>query len=79
MLTHNITIKTALLVLVGGAILVAVSGCVVTPYPATRPAYVEPYYPSPGINWVWEFHPYFGWDWHHPQHGWYRERHDHRR
>jgi len=72
MYTRNVVIKKALFAVAGGVVLAAFSGCVVTPYPANRPAYVEPYYPSPGVSWVWEFNPSFGWGWHHPQHGWYR-------
>ena len=54
------------------------SGCVVTP-PTVRPAYVaqpayvappgvvyvQPTYASPGPGWVWEYHSYYGWGWHH--------------
>ncbi|MDR3412814.1 MAG: glycine zipper family protein [Formivibrio sp.] len=36
------------------------------------PAYIEPDYPSPGEGWVWEFHPRFGWGWHHPDRSWHR-------
>ncbi len=61
------------------------SGCVVTP-PAVRPAYVaqpayvappgvvyvQPTYAAPGPGWVWEYHSYYGWGWHHPHYGWHR-------
>jgi hypothetical protein len=61
------------------------SGCVVTP-PTVRPAYVaqpayvappgvvyvQPTYASPGPGWVWEYHSYYGWGWHHPHYGWHR-------
>ena len=34
--------------------------------------YVAPAYPAPGVNWVWEFHPRFGWGWRHTGYGWQR-------
>ncbi len=65
-------------------VVVAVSGCVVTP-PSVRPAYVEPAYvappgvvyvqptyASPGPGYVWEYHAHYGWGWRHPQYGWHR-------
>lgn len=72
MVTRNVVMKKVLFAVVGGAALAAVSGCVVAPYSGGGPAYVEPYYASPGVNWVWEFNPSFGWGWHHPQRGWHR-------
>ena len=66
------------------AVVVAVSGCVVTP-PSVRPAYVEPVYAappgvvyvqptyaSPGPGYAWEYHAHYGWGWRHPQYGWHR-------
>ncbi len=66
------------------AVVVAVSGCVVTP-PSVRPAYVEPAYAappgvvyvqptyaSPGPGYVWAYHAHYGWGWRHPQYGWHR-------
>jgi len=66
------------------AVVVAVSGCVVTP-PSVRPAYVEPAYvappgvvyvqptyAAPGPGYVWEYHAHYGWGWRHPQYGWHR-------
>jgi hypothetical protein len=57
----------------------SLSGCIVTP-PSVRPAYVsppgvvyvEPTYASPGPGYAWEYHPHYGWGWHHPQNGWHR-------
>jgi hypothetical protein len=34
--------------------------------------YVAPVYPAPAIGYVWEYHPRFGWGWHHPERGWHR-------
>ena len=34
--------------------------------------YVAPTYPAPSIDFVWEFHPQYGWGWRHPQRGWHR-------
>jgi hypothetical protein len=34
--------------------------------------YVAPMYPSPGVGFVWEYHPTYGWGWHHPSRGWHR-------
>jgi hypothetical protein len=70
-----------LLSLVAGAIvLVSTSGCIVAPARhygggvavAPGPVYVEPTYASPGVGFVWELHPRFGWGWHHPGYGWHR-------
>lgn len=65
----------ALLVL--GATLAGMTGCVVAPVryreaPPPRVVYVAPTYPSPGPGWVWMAHPAYGWGWHHPEHGWHR-------
>ncbi|MFJ3045106.1 hypothetical protein ACIPEN_04645 [Herbaspirillum chlorophenolicum] len=70
--------KIHLLIPVVAATLV-LGGCVVTP-PTVRPAYVappgvvyvEPTYVSPGPGYIWEYHPHYGWGWHHPQYGWHR-------
>jgi hypothetical protein len=57
---------------------VALSGCIVAPARSGyggAPAgvvYVEPNYASPGPGYAWEYHPRFGWGWHHPQQGWHR-------
>ena len=40
--------------------------------PPTGVVYVDPIYPIPAQGYIWEFHPYFGWGWHHPYQGWYR-------
>jgi len=34
--------------------------------------YAPPAYPAPGIGWVWEFNPRFGWGWRHPRYGWHK-------
>ena len=34
--------------------------------------YVAPAYPSPGVGFVWEYHPSYGWGWHHPSRGWHK-------
>ena len=59
------------------AVVVSLSGCAVEParYAVAvdaAPVYVEPTYASPGIGWVWEYHPKYGWGWHHPVQGWHR-------
>jgi hypothetical protein len=70
--------KNTLWMLIGTAILATTSGCIVAParpVMVAAPAqsvYAEPTYASPGVGWAWEFHPAFGWGWHHPQHGWHR-------
>jgi hypothetical protein len=63
--------------LLASMVLAATSGCVVAPArggmvmsPAT--VYVEPTYPSPGVGYVWEVHPHYGWGWRHPAHGWHK-------
>jgi len=65
------------------AVVVAVSGCVVTP-PSVRPVYAAPVAPPPGVvyveptyaapapGYVWAYHAHYGWGWHHPQYGWHR-------
>jgi len=58
-----------------GAMVVAPAPVMVAPAPvvvAPSPVYVEPTYASPGVGFVWEFHPRFGWGWRHPVHGWHR-------
>jgi hypothetical protein len=69
--------KKYLVLTVASVVLAVTSGCVVTPprVAIAAPAaavYVAPTYASPGVGWVWEFHPQFGWGWHHPQYGWHR-------
>ncbi|MBG7618453.1 hypothetical protein I5R65_03130 [Herbaspirillum sp. AP02] len=75
----------SLLLIPAVALVTALSGCVVAP-PTVRPAYVaqptyvappgvvyvQPTYASPGPGWVWEYHSYYGWGWHHPHYGWHR-------
>ena len=34
--------------------------------------YVAPTYPTPGMGFVWEYHPRYGWGWRHPHRGWHR-------
>ena len=34
--------------------------------------YVAPAYASPGIGFVWTYHPRYGWGWYHPRHGWHK-------
>jgi len=46
------------------------SPAVISPPPAV--VYVAPTYPAPGVGWIWEFHPRFGWGWRHPGYGWHR-------
>ena len=62
--------------LLGGIAMATLSGCVVAPprvaVAAPAGVYVAPTYASPGVSWVWAFHPDFGWGWHHPQYGWHR-------
>jgi hypothetical protein len=72
--------KKFLVLTLAGTVLAAASGCVVTPPRVAIAApsaavYVAPTYASPGVGWVWEFHPQFGWGWHHPQYGWHRGWH----
>ncbi len=58
------------------------TGCVVTP-PSVRPAYiappgvvyVQPSYVAPGPGYQWNYHPTYGWGWHHPGYGWHRGWH----
>lgn len=69
--------NVALPLLAAATLAAALSGCVVTPVRpavavAAAPVYVEPTYASPGIGWVWEYHPRYGWGWHHPEYGWHR-------
>jgi hypothetical protein len=78
--------KNVLALVVAGAALAAMSGCIVAP---ARPyyggaggyqapagvVYVAPAYASPGPGWGWEYHAQYGWGWHHPQHGWHRGWH----
>jgi len=62
------------------AVMLAASGCAVTP--VGGPAYgvggaypmavVRPAYPMPAPRYVWQMHPNYGWGWHHPEFGWHR-------
>jgi hypothetical protein len=60
--------------------LAVLAGCVVAPVaPVPGPyavppgvAYVAPTYPMPAVGFVWEYHPRYGWGWHHPVYGWHR-------
>ena len=59
------------------AALLSLSACVAVParhgvVVEAAPVYVAPTYESPGVGWVWEYHPVYGWGWHHPVHGWHR-------
>lgn len=64
--------------LLGLALALASSGCVIAPLPPgpmvvePQPVYVAPAYASPGVGWVWQFHSTYGWGWRHPHHGWHR-------
>ena len=50
---------------------------VVRPAPVVvQPAYVAPTYVSPGVGWVWMYHPHHGWGWHHPDRGWHQHWRD---
>lgn len=78
--SHVATMKKALTLVLVGVVLAATSGCVIAPQPyraveVPAPVYVEPAYPSPGVGWVWELHPSFGWGWHHSRFGWHRGWH----
>jgi len=61
--------------------LAALAGCVVAPVAPVAPgpyvvppgvAYVAPAYPMPSVGFVWQYHPRYGWGWHHPVYGWHR-------
>jgi hypothetical protein len=59
------------------AAFISLSGCVVAPARHAAvveavPVYVAPTYERPGVGWVWEYHPHYGWGWHHPLHGWHK-------
>ena len=67
----------SLLLTIIAAVLVSLTGCVVVPARhavavEAAPVYIAPTYESPGVGWVWEYHPHYGWGWHHPQLGWHR-------
>ena len=34
--------------------------------------FVQPTYAVPAVGYVWGYHPHYGWDYRHPQHGWHR-------
>jgi hypothetical protein len=70
------------------AVLLAATGCVVAPpyggpvYGEVAPVYGEapvystaPTYISPGIGFIWQRHPRYGYGWHHPHRGWHRGWH----
>lgn len=62
---------------VSAGLLISLGGCVVAPMqPAyvapVGVAYVSPTYAVPGPGYRWEYHPHYGWGWHHPQRGWHR-------
>lgn len=70
--------KRLVLALAAALTLVATSGCVVVPARhravavVEAPVYVEPAYGSPGVDWVWQVHPAYGWGWYHRDRGWHR-------
>jgi hypothetical protein len=70
-------IRLPVLALSAATLAAALTGCVVAPVApayAAPPgvAYVAPTYVSPGVGFVWAYHPRYGWGWHHPQYGWHR-------
>lgn len=75
-LAHRLARPLALALAAGS--LAALTGCVVAPVapaPYVAPAgmaYVAPTYPMPGVGFVWQYHPRYGWGWHHPVYGWHR-------
>lgn len=63
----------------GISAVLSLSGCVTSAEFATAEwGYVEPYYVSPGPNWLWQYDRGIGWGWYHPQFGW-RHYEGHRR
>ena len=69
--------KKSLVIVACAAVMAATSGCIVVPAraeygPPPGVVYVGPTYASPGVGWVWAYHPQYGWGWHHPQYGWHR-------
>ena len=70
--------RQALLLFIASVMLAFTAACVVAPARqgglVMEPAavYVEPTYASPGVGWVWEVHPRYGWGWHHPHEGWHK-------
>ncbi len=75
--------KNGLALVIAGVALASMSGCIVAPARGygggggeyVAPAgvvYVAPTYASPGAGWAWQYHPRYGWGWHHPEHGWHR-------
>ncbi len=74
----KLTVLGLLIAMVG-----AVSGCVIAPVaaPPGPPVgvmvppgvvYVGPTYAIPGSDYIWAYHPAFGWGWRHPAYGWHR-------
>jgi hypothetical protein len=70
-----------LAVAIAAATLTVLGGCIVAPPPVpvraayvapVGVAYIAPTYAMPGPGYVWEYHPHYGWGWHHPVHGWHR-------
>jgi hypothetical protein len=56
---------------------VVLTGCVVAPAQPVYAAppgvtYVAPTYAAPGVGFVWNYHPRYGYGWHHPRYGWHR-------
>ncbi|MBT2335373.1 hypothetical protein J7E49_15825 [Variovorax paradoxus] len=69
--------RLPVLVLSAAALAAILTGCVVAPAQPvyTAPpgaAYVAPTYVSPGVGFVWNYHPRYGYGWHHPRYGWHR-------
>lgn len=73
--------RVAIPALAAVALSSTLTACVVAPvgpgpyaYSAPAPAtvYVAPTYVSPGVGWVWAYHPRYGWGYHHPSRGWHR-------
>jgi hypothetical protein len=67
--------KKLTLSLLAAASLAILSGCVIAPLPyrggGAAVVYEEPYYPSPGVGWVWVARGSRGGGWHHREHGWH--------
>ena len=69
--------RLPVLALPAAALAAVLSGCVVAPAQpvyAAPPgvAYVAPTYASPGVGFVWNYNPRYGYGWHHPRYGWHR-------
>ncbi|PJO37647.1 hypothetical protein CTI10_015205 [Delftia acidovorans] len=79
-LTVRRAVRPLALALAAGS-LPQLAGCVVAPVAPVAPgpyvvppgvAYVAPAYPMPSVGFVWQYHPRYGWGWHHPVYGWHR-------